>query len=68
MHPDKGGRKEDTERLQAAKENWEKVLKGSSPKGGRPQATAGDGALVSQRKGKERKEYRVHSTVVLLTP
>ena len=33
-HPDKGGRKEDVQKLQKAKEDWERSLKGCAPKGG----------------------------------
>ena len=35
-HPDKGGRKEHAQKLQAAREEWSKALKTSSPVGGRP--------------------------------
>ena len=46
-HPDKGGRKEDAQKLQKAQEDWERSLKGCAPKGGRPLAKAADGAIVS---------------------
>ena len=36
VHPDKGGSKEDTQKLQAAKEEWEKACKDSSRQPGRP--------------------------------
>ena len=42
-HPDKGGRKEDLQKLQAAKEEWEKARQASTGKAGRPSAQ-GDGA------------------------
>ena len=33
VHPDKGGKKEDTQNLQAAKEEWEKARKKRRPLG-----------------------------------
>jgi hypothetical protein len=68
-HPDKGGKKEDQQKLQEAKENWDRARKGASPQGGRPRAAADTGTLASQpqRKDRSRKEYRVNATVVLLT-
>ena len=41
VHPDKGGRKEDAQNLQAAREKWESARKGSSGKAG--PATRADG-------------------------
>ena len=38
-HPDEGGRKEDAQNLQAAREKWESARKGSSGKAGRPSAS-----------------------------
>ena len=64
VHPDKGGRKEDVQKLQAAKEEWEKARQTSSGKAGRPSAQGDGASLVT--KG-QRKEYRVHASVVLLT-
>ena len=63
-HPDKGGKKEDVQKLQAAKEAWDKARKAGKP--GRPQQSADGGTdvLVLRRK---RKEYRVQTSVVLLT-
>ena len=46
-HPDKGGRKEDVQNLQAAKEEWDKARKGAQ--GGRPSARADEGTLACQR-------------------
>lgn len=68
-HPDKGGRKEDQQKLQAAKDNWESARKGASTEGGRPRASADVGAVATQkqRQGNKRKEYRVCAAVVLLT-
>ena len=42
VHPDKGGRKEDVQKLQEAKETWEKARKAKEPRpqGGRPKATS----------------------------
>lgn len=64
VHPDKGGKKEDVQRLQAAKETWDQARKaaGSQPQGGRPKHT-GTNTLVAV----PRKEYRVEAAVVLLT-
>jgi hypothetical protein len=68
VHPDKGVRKEDTQKLQAAKEEWEKARKTSSGKAGRPSAGADGGTLVCKERRKVlRKEYRVQASVVLLT-
>ena len=65
-HPDKGGRKEDVQKLQEVKETWEKARKEKEPRpqGGRPKATTQVGTLVTRR---ARKDYRVHTEVVLLT-
>ena len=43
-HPDKGGRTQDAQTLQAAKETWDKTRKGSTRQGGRPSARADAGA------------------------
>ena len=63
-HPDKGGKKEHVQELQAAKEKWEKARKGKTANGGRPPAEPEWGAVVQQ---KQRREYRVAAEVVLLT-
>ena len=63
-HPDKGGRKADLQKLQAAKEEWDKALKASTGKAGRPSAPGNGGTLACTS---QRKEYRVHAEVVLLT-
>ena len=62
VHPDKGGKKEDAQKLQTAKEAWDKARQAG--KSGRPERTADQGtnALVSRRKG-----YRVRGGLVLLT-
>ena len=67
VHPDKGGRKEDAQKLQTAREKWNAAQKSSAPKAGRPRARAADGALVCQTGGKQRKDFRVNASVVLLT-
>lgn len=67
VHPDKGGSKQDTQKLTAAKETWDRALKASSSNGGRPSAATADGTLVGKRSGKGRQEYRVKATVILLT-
>ena len=64
VHPDKGGCKEDVQKLQAAKEEWETARQTSGGKAGRPSAQGDGSSLVS--KG-QRKEYRVNASVVLLT-
>ena len=56
-HPDKGGRKQDAQTLQAAKETWDKARKGSTAQGGRPSERADAGALGCKH---HRQEYRVH--------
>ena len=61
-HPDKGGRKEDLQKLQAAKEAWGEAQKAAATGAGRPKAKAGDATLACRR-----KEYRVCTAVVLLT-
>ena len=68
-HPDKGGRKCDQQRLQQAKEHFEKTRRGASAAGGRPRAAEGATDLVAAAAAKrqKRKEFRVHATVVLLT-
>ena len=68
-HPDKGGKKRDQQRLQEAKEQFEKTRGGTSAAGGRPRAAGGPGDLVVAAASKRRKraEFRVNSTVVLLT-
>lgn len=62
VHPDKGGKKEDVQKLQAAKEAWDKARKAGKP--GRPQQSADGGTDVLVLR---RKEYRVCTSVVLLT-
>ena len=64
VHPDKGGKKEDAQKLQAAKAEWGLVRKRPANVGGRPSAGPDGGVVVAFR---QRKEYRVHETVVLLT-
>jgi len=61
-HPDKGGKKEDFQKLRAAREAWDEARKTGA--GGRPgpKGKAGETSLVSRR-----KEYRVCAAVVLLT-
>lgn len=59
VHPDKGGKKEDAQSLQAVKETWDKLRRATAVKG----AEAKEGAIVCQ----QRKEFRVHAKVVLLT-
>lgn len=70
VHPDKGGTKEDAQKLQAVKTEWDKARKRPADTGGRPSAGAPGGGLVPVRKCEERKarkEYRVQAVVVLLT-
>ena len=63
-HPDKGGRKQDAQTLQAAREEWEKVRKASPDKAGRPSASTCDAAVPCKP---HRPEYKVNAEVVLLT-
>ena len=82
-HPDKGGNTADAQKLQAAKEGWDKA-KRSCPAGGRPksgekaagqggqrsgtaQAAAGAGAQELAADAGGRKCFRIRSTAVLLT-
>ena len=60
VHPDKGGKKADTQKLQEVKEAWDKARKGSAGK-----ADSTTGAVVVTKA--KRKEYRVNAHVVLLT-
>ena len=66
-HPDKGGKKADLQKLQAAKEKWDKARKANAA-AGRPRA-AGETALAQVAAGKrrKRKEFRVHALVVHAT-
>ena len=68
-HPDKGGKKHDQQRLQEAKEHFDKTRSGTSAAGGRPRAAGepGDSIVAAASKGRKRAEFRVNSTVVLLT-
>ena len=61
-HPDKGGKKADLQKLQEAKEAWEKARTGTST-AGRPQREAQGTAVVQKRS----PEYRVQSAAVLFT-
>jgi len=63
VHPDKGGKKEDAQRLQEAKETWDKARKGSAGKDASPKTGANEGAVVCH----QRKEFRVNAAFVLLT-
>ena len=60
VHPDKGGKKADTQKLQEVKEAWDKARKGSA---GKTDSTTGAVAV----RAAQRKEYRVNAQVVLLT-
>ena len=64
-HPDKGGKKADLQKLQAAKEKWDKARKANAA-AGRPRA-AGETALakVAAEKRRKRKEFRVNALVVV---
>ena len=63
-HPDKGGKKEDAQSLQEAKEAWDKARKGSAGKAGRPFAEPHAGGVLCKT---NRKDHRVCTQVVLLT-
>ena len=66
VHPDKGGRKEHMQRLQAAKDAWDTARRRSGGRAGRPASTAEQRNLALQTQ-RERKEFRVEAEVVLLT-
>ena len=65
VHPDKGGKKEDAQKLQAAKETWDKARKAGSSTSGSPKDSADGptGVLVTR----QRNEYRAQAAIVLLT-
>ncbi|CAK0861168.1 unnamed protein product, partial [Prorocentrum cordatum] len=64
-HPDKGGKKGNLQKLQAAKEKWEKARKAGAA-AGRPRP-AGETTLVTPAQARrKRKEFRVQALVVLL--
>ena len=58
VHPDKGGKKADAQRLQEVKETWDKARQGS--------ADWKTGAVAVVRTAR-RQEYRVNAQVVLLS-
>lgn len=74
-HPDKGGSTADAQRLQAAKEAWDKAKAASRP--GRPRQqkseTPGSSSKPSgslepaDLEGSRKKDFRIHATAVLLT-
>ena len=66
VHPDKGGRKEHMQRLQAAKDAWDTARCRSGGRAGRPASTAEQRNLALQTQ-RERKDFRVEAEVVLLT-
>ena len=50
VHPDKGGKKEDAQNLQAAREKWESARKGSSGKAGRPSPSGDEETMACQKR------------------
>ena len=58
VHPDKGGKKADAQKLQEVKETWDKARQGS--------ADWKTGAVAVVRTAR-RQEYRVNAQVVLLS-
>ena len=73
VHPDKGGRKEDCQRLQSAKDAWD-VAKQGAKQSGRPRsddrarsnhAQAQDGGMDVADPDKVPKAYRIQSKVSL---
>ena len=70
VHPDKGGTNEDFQKLQAAKEKWERAKTDSAPPG-RPQPASADLVVNtgsdSDGEAAAGKVYRVQATAVLLT-
>ena len=67
VHPDKGGSKKDAQRLQTAREEWDRARKQSGTKGGRPKSSVSETALSVQSVRQQRKEFRVNAALVLLT-
>ena len=64
VHPDKGGRKADAQKLNTAKENWDKARKTCPQQAGRPFAEQDGGTLAcKQKRRNQRKEYRVNATM-----
>ncbi len=66
IHPDKGGSKEDMQRLLQARDAWTSAV--ASKRGrGRPANDSGLRVTLPARQEKPRKGYRVHCEAVLLT-
>lgn len=62
VHPDKGGKKKDFQRLHAAKEKWEST-RGKGPGPSQPEVSSEDLLVACVAKG----GHRVHAQAVLLT-
>ena len=70
VHPDKGGKKEDQQKLQNAKVEWEGAAASARKGAGRPRqshAKAEDAAAEGIVDVEEKGTYQVHSQGVLLT-
>ena len=70
VHPDKGGRLQDQQRLNAARDQWDEARQDSRPQRGRPAGSGAAGASAGPllpTAAPRRAEFRIHSTAVLLT-
>ena len=69
-HPDKGGKKEDAQRLQEARATWQQAQNAPDDRRGRPSSEATEGGSVVStvaKKGWAKEGFRVKSQAVLLT-
>ena len=70
VHPDKGGRLQDQQRLNAARDQWDEARRDSRPQRGRPAGSGAAGASAGPllpTAAPRRAEFCIHSTAVLLT-
>ena len=63
VHPDKGGRLEDAQRLQAARDRWANA----KSEHGKHKHEGRQGVLLPLRQSKEKKAYEIRAAAVLLT-
>ena len=68
-HPDKGGDKADVQMLQEAKERWEQEQQRRGRPKERPESPRepANPSAVVVTSSKKRREYRIHTTAVMLT-
>ena len=70
VHPDKGGRRQDQQRLNAARDRWEEARRERRPQSGRPAGSEAAGASAGPllpTAAPPRSDFRINSTAVLLT-